>query len=148
MLTYRTMTPSDEGLARQMMEEFYTTDAVCAPPPAQRVEENVTAAISPENTAFRGVLVSEGDSPVGYMMLTTFFSGAVGGICVVIEQLYVSAACRGRGVGGEMLRWLREEYSQARRFQLEVSENNSAARHLYERCGYELNPYQTMYINI
>ncbi len=148
MLTYRTMTHGDEDIARQLMGEFYHTDAVCSPPPANHVAENVTAMLDEDNTAVRGVLVCNGDIPVGYFMLTTFYSGEVAGTCVQIEQVYVSATCRGQGVGCQMMGWLREEYPHALRFQLEVNEKNPAALHLYEKCDYLMNPYKTMYINI
>lgn len=148
MLTFRTMTPADEAVATRMMNEFYRTDAVCTPAPPALVARNIQAALDPENLAFRGVLVEEDGEAVGYFMLTTFFSGEAAGICVMIEQVFVSAQCRGRGVGKEMLAWLRTEYPEARRFQLEVSEGNPGAYHLYEKCGYKPNPYQTMYINV
>ncbi len=148
MLTYRTMTPEDKTLATQLMEEFYTTDAVCTPPPAHIVERNILAAIDPNDASFRGVLVLDGDSPVGYFMLTTFYSGEVAGLCVMIEQVYVLSTCRGQGIGRQMMEWLGGEYPEARRFQLEVNEGNPVAVRLYEGCGYGMNPYKTMYKNI
>lgn len=148
MLTYRTMTPQDEALALRLMDEFYHTDAVCTPPPPQLIGRNVAAAVDETNTALRGVLVYDGDTPVGYFMLTSFHSGEVGGTCIMIEQVYVSACCRGQGVGKQMMAWLRTEYPHALRFQLEVNEENPAAIHLYEKSGYEKNPYNTMFINV
>lgn len=148
MLQFRTMTPSDEAVAIQLMGEFYRTDAVCSPPPADHVAKNVAAMLSPKNTALRGVLVCDGDVSVGYFMVTSFYSGEVAGTCIMIEQLYVSSVYRGQGVGGQMMNWLRGEYPQASRFQLEVNDKNPAAIRLYEKCGYRDNPYGTMYLNI
>ncbi len=147
MLTYRKMTPKDEAIAIRLMGEFYQTDAVCAPPPAHHVATNVTAMLDEKNTAVWGILVSRGDEAVGYFMLTSFYSGEVAGTCIMIEQVYVSSTCRGQGVGGQMMAWLRGEYPQASRFQLEVNEKNPAAVHLYEKCGYLKNPYDTMYLH-
>lgn len=148
MLNYRVMTHEDEGIATRLMGEFYQTDAVCAPPPAHHIDTNVSAMVDENNTAVWGVLACRGDEAVGYFMLTSFYSGEVAGTCIMIEQLYVSSACRGQGVGGEMMGWLRGRYPQASRFQLEVNEKNVGAIRLYEKCGYGVNPYGTMYLNI
>ncbi len=148
MLNYRKMTAEDEEIALQMMGEFYRTDAVCTPPPNDHVARNVAAMLDEENPAVWGILVLDGSQPAGYFMLTSFYSGEVAGSCIMIEQLYVSSACRGQGVGRQMMDWLRENYPQASRFQLEVNEKNPAAVRLYEGRGFCKNSYDTMYINI
>ncbi len=147
MLTYRDMIPSDEALATRLMNEFYHTDAVCTPAPPELIARNIQAALDPREPAFRGVLVEQDGETVGYFMLTTFYSGEAAGICVMIEQVFVCGHCRGQGIGQQMMAWLPTAYPHARRFQLEVSEGNPGASRMYEKCGFQLNPYQTMYIN-
>ncbi len=148
MVQYRDIGPQDKDLITCLMDEFYHSDAVCEPVPAGRLEGNVAAMMDGENTACRGVLFTLEEEPAGYLMLTTFYSGEAAGICVMIEQVFVCASCRGRGVGRQMMDWIRENYPHAKRFQLEVSEANPGAYRLYERCGFILNPYQSLYINI
>ncbi len=149
MLIYRDITRADEEILLKMMGEFYCSEAVCTPPPAGIIERNVASTLDEANTACRGVLVEEDGTPVGYFIITTFYSGEVAGTCVQVEQVYVSATCRGKGYGKQMMAWLRADYPDALRFQLEVNEGgNPAAVHVYEKSDYLMNPYKTMYINL
>ena len=144
MLTFRDTNPEDSELIYQLMYDFYRTDAVCHPAPKEVLDRTISAATDPNNTAMRGVLVYDGDEVVGYMMLTSFFSGEVGGLTVMVEQVYVSANARGKGVGRQMMAWLKEAYPQAYRFQLEVNHDNPTAIHVYEKADFTWLPYRSM----
>lgn len=146
-MRFRTMIPEDAQLIHRLMDEFYHTEAVCHPAPQPVLDRTIDAALDPENTALRGVLVYDGDVPVGYMMLTSFFSGEVGGLTIMVEQVYVDASTRGKGVGRQMMEWLKEEYPAAYRFQLEVNHDNPRAIHVYERAGFDWLPYRSMVFN-
>jgi len=61
-----------------------------------------------------------------------------------LEDLYISEACRGMGIGGKFLSFMESEYPTAKRFHLEVSKDNTRATELYSRYGYEVLEYVQM----
>jgi ribosomal protein S18 acetylase RimI-like enzyme len=73
----------------------------------------------------------------GYALLSFTWSTEAGGLCVLLEEVYVSPRCRGEGVGSALLRFVEGEYGgKASRFRLEVAPSNAPAIRLYERMGY------------
>ena len=63
---------------------------------------------------------------------------------VWLEELYIRAEFRSRGLGSEFFRQVTEENRDARRFRLEVEPENVRAIALYRRLGYENLPYVQM----
>ncbi len=75
-----------------------------------------------------------GSEPLGFAL--THPRGVAGS--PYLASVAVSAAARGRGVGGRLLAFVEDRYRpEARHFFLCVSSFNADARRLYERTGYE-----------
>ena len=147
MLTFRDMTAADRGLAMPMIEDFYHTDAVLHPVSRDVLERSFDAAADPENHMLRGVLIFVDGAAAGYLYLTTFFSAEVGGVCVMIEEVYLAAQFRGKGLGGQVMAWIKGQFPHARRFRLEVSQSNPGAVRLYQKCGYQWLRYDQMVLD-
>ncbi len=86
------------------------------------------------------VAAGAGEALVGYALLCSFWSNELHGEVCTIDELYVVAAQRNRGLGSMLVQGLaRGTLPFCRRavaFELEVSPRNLRARALYERLGF------------
>lgn len=78
-------------------------------------------------------------SPVGYVVVTFGWSVEFGGLDGFIDELFIRAAVRGRGMGSEALRALVATLAESglRALHLEVAADNHTARRFYGRLGFE-----------
>ena len=83
------------------------------------------------------VIDPTGDSADGYIVVTWGWSIEIGGLDVVLDEIYVRT--KGRGLGTALLHHLEAECRTrgVKRIFLETELPNEAARRLYEREGYE-----------
>ena len=79
----------------------------------------------------------------GYALLNKTFCHEVGGLTIWIEELYVTAAHQGKGLGTAFLSFVETAYHPAR-IRLEVEEENAGAVALYKRNGFEWLDYRQM----
>ena len=147
MLAFRDLTPEDRDLVVPMVQAFYRSDAVDHPVDAAILERSFQDAASPAEPLLRGLLIQWEDKPAGYMYLTQCYSAEVGGRCVFIEEIYLEPEYRRRGLGAQIMAWLEQEYSAARRFRLEVTQANQGAISLYQRAGYTFLRYDQMVLD-
>ena len=147
MLTFRDITLADRELVMPMVQAFYQTDAVDHPVDQAILDRSFLAAADHAEPLLRGVLLFEGEEPVGYLYLTQCYSAEVGGRCVFIEEIFLAAPFRGQGLGREIMAWLEREYPAARRFRLEVTQINQGAIRLYEKSGYQYLRYDQMVLD-
>ncbi len=148
MLTFRDMTPRDRDLVLPMVENFYRSPAALHSIDPAILERTFCAAADPAEPLLRGVLPLADGRPAGYLYLTRCWSTEAGGRCVLLEELYLKPEFRGRGLGGEVLSWLRKEYPDARRFRLEVNPENPGAARLYRKSGYDYLRYDQMILDV
>lgn len=82
MLTFRDITLADRDLVMPMVQAFYQTDAVDHPVDQAILDRSFLAAADHAEPLLRGVLLFEGEEPVGYLYLTQCYSAEVGaGVC-------------------------------------------------------------------
>ncbi len=146
-LTIRDIRREDREVVLPMVEQFYHSDAVDHAVPTQTLERSFEAAADPLQTLLRGLLLCEGESPIGFLYLTTCYSCEVGGVCLFIEELFLKEEFRGRGYGKAVMDWLVEEYPDCRRLRLEVTQVNKTAIRLYEKCGFTWLRYDQMVLD-
>lgn len=147
MLTFRDITMKDYDLIMPMVQDFYHSDAVLHPVDPAILERSFQAAADHGEDLLRGVLISDGDQSAGYLYITQCYSAEVGGRCVFLEEIYLKPDFRGKGLGGQILSWIEEQYPTARRFRLEVNDVNEGAVHLYAKHGYQYLRYDQMVID-
>ena len=146
-LTMRDIRREDRDIVLPMVEEFYHSDAVDHAVPMETLARSFEAAADPLQTLLRGVLLCEGETPIGFLYLTTCYSCEVGGVCIFIEEIFLLEEYQGKGYGKMAMDWLLAEYPQCRRVRLEVTQVNQRAIRLYEKCGFTYLRYDQMVLD-
>lgn len=86
----------------------------------------------------RAWLVSDGNLPVGYVVLTFGYSLESHGQDGIIDEIYIAAEYRNRGIGKRVLEFVETEARQLglKKLYLEVERSNSRAQKFYSELGY------------
>jgi ribosomal protein S18 acetylase RimI-like enzyme len=84
-------------------------------------------------------LLYEGAALIGYIILTIGFSFEFHGHDAFIDELFINAAHRRRGYGGQAVAFVEEKAREmgVHAIHLEVDHGNDPALELYRRFGYE-----------
>lgn len=138
----RPMKKEDRACVLPMVDAFYHSEAASHVVPAACREQVFVDAVG-ENPHLTGVILEENGTAVGFAYLTFFYACELAGEVVMLEELFVKEAFRGRGIGQDFLNWLYTAYPKAARFRLEIAADNPA-RHLYERNGFADMDYGQM----
>lgn len=144
MFEIRAMTAADHDVVMPMVQAFYQSPAVDHNTDPAVLERTFRDAVDPAEPLLRGMLLVEDGQAVGYAYLTECYSGEVGGRCVFFEEMYFSPACRGKGYGTAVFRWVKEQYPNYPRIRLEVTDVNEGAIRLYQRLGFQFLDYRQM----
>ncbi len=145
MTTIRKMQSRDESALLPMMRVFYDSPAVLHKVSDDVLKRNIQDA-SGECPYVKGYVFTEPDGKIiGYSIVSLGYSTEYGGVCLWIEDIYLSPECRGRGVGSQFFAFLEEEYrGKAVRLRLEAEPSNTGAIRMYQRHGFETIPYHEM----
>lgn len=136
--------PSHETEFYAMCRDFFSSPAVCHE--IKEKDMKTTFELTQKGSPYlRGLMMTEGDDILGYVLLSFTYSNEVGGMVVWIEELYVKEAYRNQGFGKQALDWIIRKYQDTtKRFRLEVTEENEGAKKLYRSFGFDMLPYQQM----
>ena len=140
----RPIEKKDREIYLKMAEIFYNSDAVLSPVPKENFEKTFDLLLA-ENPYAEGYVFEADSIPCGYALLAKTWSQEAGGLTVWIEEIYVSPEKRGLGLGKEFFSFLEKKYKgTAKRFRLEVEDENEGAVRLYKKLGFEFFPYKQM----
>ena len=140
----REMCAEDLALYKAMSMEFYSTDAVDHPLP-ETYFDRVFQEILHKGPYMDGYILCTADgTPAGYAVISKMWAVEAAGLCVWVEDLYIRAPYRGQHLGSAFFDYLETRYPEARRFRLEVEEDNRPAVALYKKYGFEFLPYEQM----
>lgn len=140
----RDFIPSDKDVYLKLSNEFYHSTAVAHPIEEECFERTFEACIK-KSPYTRGLALILDDVMIGYAMLSFTWANEVAGLCVLLEELYVSPAYQGTGFGHAFFAFLDEEYQgKAKRYRLEVTPNNEGAMRLYRSMGFSELSYRQM----
>jgi len=91
-------------------------------------------------------LALESGQPIGYLLAVYVFSLEHGGLMAEIDELFVLAEHRSKGVGASLLRQAEHEMGRAglKRLQLQLSSRNPGSKQFYQRMGFEFRRYDLM----
>jgi ribosomal protein S18 acetylase RimI-like enzyme len=134
--TFTLATPSDADLLVPLLREFYAYDHIAFDEPEAR---RALAQLLGDARLGRVHLIRVGDELVGYLVLTFGFSLEFKGRDAFVDELFLRAEFRGRGLGTRALR-VAEETCQAenvRAIHLEVERANTGAQGVYRRAGFK-----------
>ena len=139
----RYITPDDKTVFIAMMEKLYSSKAVAQKVDSQIFEETFHAAVN--NSPFiKAYIIEDEGTPVGYAVISFSFASEVGGLVALLEDIYISDTCRGKGLGSQFMRFMEEEYPLVKRYRLEVTKKNEKAMALYSKLGYKVLDYVQM----
>ncbi len=132
----------------KMMEEFYSTDAVSHEIPKQNIYNSVEAALD-DNPHIRMIVCETEGEYEGFSILSFYYSTEMGGIAVIVEDIYIRDEFKGKGYGTAIFEFIRKEYDgKTNRYKLEVRSDNEAAIRLYKRWGFRESPYKQMGLDL
>ena len=142
----RDMVPEDKTTFMAMARTFYSSDAVAHDIDNQVIETTFKTAIN-EPHRIRAFILEDNGIPVGFALTSFYYATEVGGTVVLLEDLYLSKTCRGKGFGSKFIEFIEKEYPAAKRFRLEVAKENTRAIDLYKKLGYKVIEYVQMVKN-
>ncbi len=146
-IKFRKFIPDDRDIFLTMVKKFYAPPAVLHFPSEEVMLSSFDAAIEiPE--LVKGYLFEYDGKPAGYAVVSMKFETEVGGMAAWIEELYVEDCCRNLGIGSRFFEFLEKEFkNQIKRIRLEVGDENSGAKRLYKKLGFEPLDYRQMVID-
>lgn len=143
----RSFKENDRGDFLEMMRTFYASDAVCHLVSEKNYVRTFNECLT-GNPLVRGLMIEYDDKIAGFGNISFTWSTEAGGMVIWFEELYIKPEFRNLKLGTQFFQKVMEEYrGSACRFRLEVSHNNTAARRLYERLGYQTLDYIQMIID-
>ena len=139
----REITKDDKEIFIELEEKFYNSEAVIHPVPKDYIIRTFKEVIS--DSPYAKAYIIESDSNVaGYSQISLTYSSEVGGLVVLIEELFILDDFRNKGLGSEFLEFIEKEFPEAKRFRLEVEKDNEGAKRLYETKGFKKLNYLQM----
>lgn len=139
----RDILPSDKNIFLSMAKKFYSSNAVTSNVDPRNFENTFNAAIA-KSPFLRAFIIEDSESIAGYALLSFTYSNEVGGMVVLVEELFIYEEYRNRGLGKQFFSFINKEFKSAKRFRLEVTESNKNAFALYNRLGYKSLNYIQM----
>ena len=98
-------TKTDRTLLNTMFSEFYASDAVLHAIP-QAYHDAALDELFSAASRQRAYILADGETPVGYALLSEKYAHEAGGLELWLEELYLREAARGKGLGSEFFRFL------------------------------------------
>ena len=133
--TFRVATDADIEVLVQLMREYYEFDHL---PFDEQVARMALAKFVADESLGRVWLISHEETVIGYLVLTLGYSLEYGGRDAFIDEVYIRASHRGRGIGQSAL-ILAEDVCRSlgvRALHLEVERANTNAQGLYRKAGF------------
>ena len=134
-VSFRAASISDEGTFLPMMEALWAHERIPFDTAAIRA---ALESLFADPALGRVWLASVEETVAGYAMGTWGFSTEQGGRFLLLDELFVLPAFRGRGVAAATLDFVEGEAARegAGAVRIEVSVENAPARELYRAAGY------------
>lgn len=119
----------------QFMREYYEFDHL---PFNEQIAHAALAKFLDDESLGRVWLICYEGEPIGYLVLTLGYSLECGGRDAFIDEVYIRANHRGRGIGQSALTFAEDECRAlgVRALHLEVERANTGAHALYRKVGF------------
>ncbi len=104
-------------------------------------EERLRIALFGDEKVAEAIIALDGETAIGYAIFFPYFATFRGQRGIYLEDIYLTTAARGRGVGEMMLKYIAKIAKQRgfERIDFQVLEWNASAIGFYERLGAERN---------
>lgn len=135
-VTFRRAEAADADLIVSMMRELNAHEGIAF---SEGDARRALAEIVADDRLGRVWVIEDGRGAVGYLVLTLGFSFEFRGRDAFVDELFVRAEARGRGVGARAVRFAEEACRRlgVRALHLEVERENAAAQRVYRRAGFK-----------
>lgn len=135
--------PEDAQVILGLMEEFYAGEGY---PFDRALALDALLSLLQDPAKGRAFLLREKGSVAGYAVLTLGWSLEYLGRDAFVDELFVTASHRGRGLGSRALDAMEQACRElgVRALHLEVERGNPTARSLYEKRGFRDNDRQLL----
>ena len=138
---WRDARSNDDEIIIEMCRELNREDPGPHLVPDSHMERTL-AALRAEKTRGKAVILELDNKVEGYALLISFWSNELGGEVCNIDEFYVRASSRGLGHASELVEslisgtplWAQRPAA----IELEVTPQNSKARALYSKLGFEI----------
>lgn len=150
-LAWVAATLADGPAALELMREFYAEESIPFDGPAQgRALDMLLSDPSIGALFLLRCATAPGAGPLGHLVLTRGHSLEFGGRFLLLDELYLAPALRGRGEGRRALDFAVEQAraSGAQALRLEVSRANTRAQAAYLRAGFVAETRDLMTLRI
>jgi ribosomal protein S18 acetylase RimI-like enzyme len=131
-----------EWMRQLRLDDPMHSQAFVPKPPSQAA---MTQLID-DAAAGRVWVIRDDANPVGYAVLVFSFSVEFGGRTAFIDELFIEASFRGKGIGRRVIELLTSAARSldVQNLLLEVSDGNLPARRMYESSGFVEREYHLM----
>lgn len=135
-MSVRPATPDDVPTLVALMAEFYGEAGY--PLPAEAATRTFAALLADPRLGGAWIMEAGGEA-AGHVVLTVCFSMEYGGLVGFVDDLFVRAAFRGRGLAAAGLAEVRRaaEARGVRALRVEAGPDNDVAQRVYRRAGFE-----------
>lgn len=147
MLTFEKLTFENIDTIVSMMQDFYAIDGYDMDPAVSR--ENFRTFLDDQNLG-QSWLIKENDLVLGYIIVVYFFSFEFKGRVALLDELFLNADARGKGVGRKAVEFVKDYVQEqgCKLVLLEVESHNLPAQKLYESQGFDFHPRNIMRYSI
>jgi ribosomal protein S18 acetylase RimI-like enzyme len=144
-LTFSPITPEDYDTLERMVLDFYMEGGDNPSEPFMtdsKVRKTIVQTLShPDHLKIILFREETGSGqpapPIGYCILSAFWSNEYGGLVMIVDELYVVPAHRRRGIASAFIRHLADAKEYVA-LNLECFHDNTGAFNLYKRLGFEV----------
>ncbi len=141
--SFRPASVADIETLLSLMREYYAYDHLKFD--SRAALKTIKHLLSHESLGYIW-LIEEAEHPVGYFVVTFWYSLEFYGKAAFLDELHIGAGYRGRGIGKSVLAFVQEFCAAqgVRALRLEVEHVNHQAHNLYRKSGFTEHPRHIM----
>ncbi len=134
--TFKIAARADVGLLVGFMREFYEHENLPFDEPAAR---QAMEKILQDHALGRVWRIQDGEQAIGYVVLTLGYSLEYHGRDAFIDEIYLRASHRGKGIGAQIIQFVEDvcRNLEVQALHLEVERANTKVQVFYHKVGFE-----------
>jgi GNAT superfamily N-acetyltransferase len=141
-MTVREFVREDKEIFFELCKQFYNAHVTIRAFDKEITEKTFWRVMDHHENLWGYMLIDKDlDKPIGYALITSYWSNEEGGDMIYIDELYLNPLNRHKGYARLFMSWLEEHFTDAAAFTLEVLEGNAHARNFYEKAGFTPDGY-------
>lgn len=118
----------------KMAEDFYSSSAVSHKIPSENFENAFNTALK-DDTYIRIYILEYDSITAGYASIAVTYTTEGGGLTLWLDELYIKEQYRGKGLGSELIAYLKTDVN-VKRIRIEITPENSGAERLYKSLDF------------